>query len=304
MRPAGKASALGNVSPKDYGRILRTCTWSLSYNDKAAPAVQTEARAKFFSTLRDNAMRAAASEVLATPSSSNLKEQIRKTNIRVGFERPGEAEERRQTRSKCDYVKPPMPDLQKADENRRRQIALRESHIDLAFGSPKTCTSWQTDQSAHLGAKADLKFACEGRATGVNGHSNYKTNIRLSHGNQDRWQSEAKCIGQYAHSHSVGNHDLAHSLAAKNGKELSAHSWDHGMGQAKTTTKWRPAQSAEYARMAEAKFNCVKPTVDTSVGRFLRASNIYLGRDEVDYSEHEGRFLIHSSSAPAPLGHA
>lgn len=299
MRPAGKASALGDVSHKEYGRVLRTSTWSLSYHDKPARSGQTEARSMFFSTLRDNAMRAAASEVVANSSQSGLKEQIQKSNLRVGFDRPADVEGRHQTQTKCDYVKRPMPELQSADENRRRQIALRESHIDLAFGARKTCTSWQTDQSAHLCAKADLKFACQGRPTAINGQRNYKTNIRISHGSRDEWQSETKC--RYANSDVVG--EPAQSFADKNGKELIAHSWDHSMGRAKTTTKWRPAQSAEYARMAKAKFNCVKPMVDPNVERFLRASNIYMGKDEVDYSKHEGRLLTHSPSAPAPLGH-
>lgn len=300
MRPAGKVSAVGHVAPKDYGRVLRATTWSLAYTDGTEPKRQTEANSMFFSTMREKRMRTAAREVLAQPSIAHMREELGNSNINIGFDRPSEVESRRRTETKSVYIERPMPKLQSAEENKQRLVKLRESHIDLAFGVPKTGKSWQTDQAAQLCDNADKKFACEGRPSPFDGSRNYKSKIHL--GNNvvpDRWETETK--RQYAPATNSGDRPMKADVIPICREALEAHNWDHAMGRQKTTTKWRPAQSAEYARKAEEKYNCIKPTVDPSLERKLRASSIYLGKDQVDYLSQHGRVLTQSSSAPGPL---
>jgi len=248
-----------------------------------------------FSTMRDKAVRIAAREVLAAPSLSSRGVALRKSHIDIGFERPGEVEFRRQTETKQSYIQRPLPIQQSAAENKEKQQSLQKSSIDMAFGDPKSCKAWQTDQREKMAANSDRKFACEGRPAPIDGSRNYISGVNLGDnpvGVSDEYVTETKC--KFA---APENPEQAVSYSGTIGKELQQHNWDFAMGRQKTTTQWIPAQQLEFARKAPEKFTCSKPTVDPTLAKALRQSSVFLGADPVEWPRHEG--VIRSMSMPS-----
>jgi hypothetical protein len=280
-RPAGLPSALGDASAETRGRVLRTSSFKIVYDESGAPQPQSHTRDVMFSTKRDNAVRVAAREVLAAPSVSSCGVALRKSHINVGFERPGELEFRQQTETKASYTEQPLPKLQTAEENKEKLQRLQKSNIDLAFGVDKSCKAWKTDLSEKFAADADRKFACEGRPEAVDGNRNYISGINLGDnrpGESDEYITETKCqfIKPEKFNPSV-------NYAATRGKELQEHSWDFAMGRDKTTAEWMPAGKEDMSRNALEKFNAAKPMVDPKLGKELRQSSVFLGGHAVEW---------------------
>jgi len=278
---AGLPSSLGDISPENRRKVLWSNSWKVAYEDSRPLKLQSETRDAMFSTMRDNAVRTAAREVLAAPSRASVGLALRKSHIDIGFERPGEVEFRRQTETKASFIPKPLPVLQSAAANKEKQQKLQKSNIDLAFGVEKTGRSWITDQTESLAANAERKFACEGRPTAIDGSRNYKSGINLGDhgpGAFNEYVTEAK--GQFA---DPGKPEQLPSYAATRGKELQQHSWDNAMGREKTTTQWMPAGKAEMARNAAAKFAVVKQEVDPRLAKELRKSSITFGSDAIEW---------------------
>jgi len=300
MRPAGKASSIGDVPPEDRARVLRTSSWKVVYDESHAPRQRSETRAELFSTMRDSACRMAAIEVLAAPSLSSRGAALRKSHIDIGFERPGDVQFRRHTETKQSYCEQPLPILQSAEANKQKLQSLQKSNIDLAFGVPKTCKGWHTDMSEKMAANVDAKYACA-RNDPIDGSRNYRSEVNFGDsppGVADVHVSESKC--QYG---DPGKPTVAVSFAATRGRELQQHSWDNAMGRLKTTTHWMPAQSAEMAWKAPEKFDVSKPVIDPRLQKELRQSSIYLGKDAVAWpAQGIQRSLSMPGLAPASLG--
>jgi len=163
----------------------------------------------------------------------------------------------------------------------------------------KTGKSWQTDQTECMAANVDRKFACEGRPDPVDGTRNYISGVQLGDhalGASDEYVTESK--GQFAHP---GKPERAVSYSSTIGKALREHSWDFAMGRQKTTTQWIPAQSAEMARKAAEKYDCMTPALDPELGKELRASHVFLGGDAVEWPDPQLRRSL-SMPGRAPIG--
>merc|ERR1711865_40818 len=181
-----------------------------------------------------------------------------------------------------------------------RGVFLQKSSIDLAFGVEKTGKAWQTDTHAKMANNVEAKFACIGKPSPIDGTRNYKSTVQLGdnpYGVADIHQTES----QAGYSVPV-NPERAFNYAATLGKELRQHSWDNAMGRLKTTTNWMPANSAEMARKQVEKFDCSKPQVDPRLQAELRKSNIYMGKDRVDWAPNGMQRALSMPGLAGPIG--
>jgi hypothetical protein len=259
-----------------------------------------------FSTMRESAARTVARQVLAAPScSSSAKQELRASHISLGFVLSKENEGRsRISETKQSYIKQPDPGLVSAAENKARLRALQASNIDLAAGEEKCGRHWRTDQSESLAANMEDKFQDQ-RPLPADGSKNYRSQVEIGFSpSKNRFETESKC--QYAVPE---NPEPTVGYAATLGKELQAHSWDHAEHQAKTTSQWHSAQTDEMSRKAIEKFSCRPPPAFDELKRHLRASSLYLGKDEVDFTvggrrQEEGVHpSVHRKLSMPQLGH-
>lgn len=305
-RPAGLPSSIGGVPPEDRNSVLRQSSWKIVYDENRSPLgkAKSETKDALFSTVRERAMRAAAREVLAQPRDlSSCGVALRKSHIDVGFERPGEVEFRRVTETKSMYDKKPLPVVRSAAENKTKLQMLQKSNIDLAFGVEKTCKEWQSDLMDKFSANKERMYACDGKPTPVDGTRNYISAVQLGDhppGVLHNYQTETK--GQFANP---GSSSQAVSYAATLGKELQKHSWDHAMGREKSTSTWISGGKEEMAQNSDEKYQPTHPSLllDTKLGKELRKSSVYLGRDSVEWPVRVG--MSRSLSMPggkAPIG--
>jgi len=255
-----------------------------------------------YSTLRASAARIAAQQVLS-PSLS-LGKELRASSVSYGFEKSREnAGKVSITETKQKYTEQPLDAigrLQDASENLKKKHALMSSRIDLGAGGDKSCKSWQSDLKDKFSANADQKFACE-RQQPVDGSILRKSQVPLGQPGVAFFDTESKAqfVAPLEPERSV-------NYASTLGKELRAHSWDHAEPQVKTTSQWHARQSAEMAHKADEKFNCVRPNAFDALAKQLRKSNLYLGKDDVDFTVGGRRQqgMARTRSVPGLIGHA
>jgi hypothetical protein len=256
-----------------------------------------------YSTLRASAARLAAKEVLAKPGAFSIGKQLRSSSIAVGFEKSREnAGKVSITETKQKYIEQPLGGNQDPAENLKRARALMDSRIDLAAGGDKSCREWQSDLTDSFAANADAKFAAKPRPP-IDGSYLRKSEVTLGAHPTGPVDYETETKTQFA---APFEPERAVNYGSTLGKELRAHSWDHNEEMVKTTTKWRARQSEEMAKKADEKFNCVKPTAFDQLAKQLRKSNLYLGKDEVDFTVGGRRppGPARTRNVPGLIGHA
>lgn len=254
-----------------------------------------------YSTFRASAARIAAKEVLASPSLT-LGKELRRSSVAVGFEKSRENSGKVSiTETKQKYTEQPIGDLQDASENLKKKQALMSSRIDLAAGGDKSCKAWQSDLTESFSSNVDEKFACQ-RQQPFDGSILRKSEVLIGRqGAPAAYETETKT--QFA---VPVDPERALNYASTLGKELRAHSWDHAELENKVTTQWYSRQAAEMAHKADEKFNCAKPTAFDALAKQLRQSNLYLGKDDVDFTVGGRRQqgLPRTRSVPGVIGHA
>lgn len=305
-RPAGQPSAIAGIPPEDRNRVLRQSSWKIVYDESRSPIgkATSETKDALFSTMRDRTMRRAAREVVAQSRDlSSCGVALRKSHIDVGFERPGEVEFRRVTETKSMYDEKPLPVLQSAAHNKAKLQMLQKSNIDLAFGVEKTCNHWQSDLMDKFSSNKERMYACDGKPSPIDGTRNYLSAVQLGNhppGVSHNYQTETK--GKFANP---GSPSKAISYASTIGKELQKHNWDNAMGREKSTRTWMPAGQTEMAQKSDEKYQPTHPSLllDTKLGKELRKSSVYLGRDSVEWPVRSG--MSRALSMPggkAPIG--
>lgn len=149
---------------------------------------------------------------------------------------------------------------------------LRKSHIDLAAGADRSCSSWQCVMRHEMSKNAADKFGCK-KPEGLLslGAELRKSSVSLSDLKMPPPLSEQR--DRFAVPENI---DQVQSFADTLGKlqRMSSVKIEHG--QDKNTDDWQSAMKAEMSRFAKEKYEVGKPEGFETLGKELRKSSVPL----------------------------